>query len=338
MFLYYPLEINFFIMKENQFNNCSSRRKRTNISNKDDNSPIIDDNLDSKDFYLELFEALYNYICVCGYMLNEVPLKDITIPESICKSYNIDVSELQEQIKFFSFAFSILKNVSVSKEVIFQHLLPLPLKDTFSLAKNSAKISNNKTVIVFIDGENLRVGSKCIVIRNENKIGIKIDYRKFRQFLEFNFCFNCLKLKSDCNCNDNEYNLDLLNIYFGVFPKPSKTQMDFINIIKEMGYSVHTQILQFIDGKYQEKGVDVLIAIQLLYDYMTKKADYYVLVSGDGDFLPLTKLISRFKSRSPLFIMSFKENLNSSYHFSLNGVTNIHKIILDDYYEEFELK
>ena len=54
------------------------------------------------------------------------------------------------------------------------------------------------------------------------------------------------------------------------------------DICKQCGY---------FDYKYQEKGVDVGLAVDLVKDALTKEVDHVILVSSDTDLIPALKIV-----------------------------------------------
>lgn len=96
------------------------------------------------------------------------------------------------------------------------------------------------------------------------------------------------------------------------FIKSKKQKLHFFKILKTYGYRVKskpvTQVYDSTSGKFNRKcnfDVEIVIdAIRYLNDY-----DVFMLVSGDGDFIPLVKYIKgKYKK---VIVISHKHHTNN---------------------------
>ncbi|RMA96992.1 LabA-like NYN domain-containing protein [Hydrogenothermus marinus] len=168
----------------------------------------------------------------------------------------------------------------------------------------------NEKVAIFIDGGNMFHAS--------NYINIKIDYRKLVNFL----------------AKDRW----LLRAYFytgipqGDFPeemkKQWKKQKSFLNELKNIGIKVRTMPLKKTPEGFIEKGVDILLATDMLSLAFRDAYDTAILVSGDSDYIPVVEEIQQLGKR--VENVSFKKT--SSYE--LRNVCDKY-MILDKYIDLF---
>ncbi|WP_457639585.1 LabA-like NYN domain-containing protein [Persephonella sp.] len=149
----------------------------------------------------------------------------------------------------------------------------------------------DERVVIFIDGGNMFHAS--------NSLKLKINYKKLIDIL-----------KKD---------RWLLRAYFytgipsGDLPKEVreqlKKQQGFLNELQNMGIKVKTMPLKKTPEGYIEKGIDILIATDMITLAFRDAYDTAVLVSGDSDFLPVVEKVQELGKR--VEIASFKKT--SSY-------------------------
>lgn len=71
--------------------------------------------------------------------------------------------------------------------------------------------------------------------------------------------------------------------------KMMKKQMSFFSYLKKNGWNIRKGYLLKSNDKYHEKGVDVLLALDLALGAVDNKYDTALLVSSDTDLLPAIK-------------------------------------------------
>lgn len=131
-------------------------------------------------------------------------------------------------------------------------------------------------VQIFIDGSNLyhALKDEC-----EN---VNLDYLKFSYLL----------------ANGRK----LIRTYFYIStldtnrskPETVKGQQRFLGALREVPYiTIKHRPLNYTKGVPVEKGVDILIATDMLTNALRDGYDTAILVSGDGDFAPVLEEIAR---------------------------------------------
>ena len=147
-------------------------------------------------------------------------------------------------------------------------------------------------VMIFIDGNNFYYGCKDTIGTSH------IDFKKLLKFLAKDrelvkaYYYNALLDKSQ---NSETY----------------KKQMVFFDELREVGIEV---IL--CSGKAKAgrniKGDDVNLAVDMLINAFKNSYDTAILVSGDGDFLPLVKAVKdefRKKVENAIFVVNQSHDL-----------------------------
>jgi uncharacterized LabA/DUF88 family protein len=133
----------------------------------------------------------------------------------------------------------------------------------------------DERVQIFVDGSNLYHALKSECGR------IDLDYLKFAEKLT------------------NGRKLIRLNLYVATFdshrsPKEAREQQRFIDDVQKLPYiTVKHKMLNYKDGIPYEKGIDILIAVDMVTQALWNYYDTGILVSGDGDFAPM---LSRIKN------------------------------------------
>jgi len=125
-------------------------------------------------------------------------------------------------------------------------------------------------------------------ITNE-RIYIFIDFGNIhREFLKLNFKADYVKVKSILSENK-----DLIKIilYMSVIHPIRPSIKGWLSRLeRKHGIEVKYIYLKVLpSGKKIEKGVDVLLAVDMLYCAFKDKYDTAILVSGDADFIPVIK-------------------------------------------------
>jgi uncharacterized LabA/DUF88 family protein len=73
--------------------------------------------------------------------------------------------------------------------------------------------------------------------------------------------------------------------------------------------------LKFTHNNHEqnEKGVDVKMALEVLQIALDDKIDVAVLITGDGDFIPLVRALMKQGKRVLLFYFDYENNYNKSF-------------------------
>lgn len=71
-------------------------------------------------------------------------------------------------------------------------------------------------------------------------------------------------------------------------------------------------VAQSHDGDYQEKGIDVWLALEAYEAASLKRYDVLVLITGDGDFVPLVRKLNTLGSRVMLLGWDFEYEFNGA--------------------------
>ncbi len=131
-----------------------------------------------------------------------------------------------------------------------------------------------KRAIVFIDGNNWYHNSKELM----REIG-EIDFRKLSKFVCDRFGFELIGI--------NYYN-SIPNILSSSYSK----HKNFIEELKKDNIVVKLKELTGYGKHQKEKGVDILIALDIIRKVIIEKVcDACVLVSGDADFLSVEEIL-----------------------------------------------
>lgn len=137
-------------------------------------------------------------------------------------------------------------------------------------------------VMIFIDNWN--------ITRNFQNLNIDCDYKKFLSKITKN-----RKLVMTC-------------LYMGVKKPISKKDAIYLKYLKKVGIKPIVRAVKLSKGKIVEKRIDVLIAVDMIYNGCLNKFDKAILVSGDSDFLPAVVKLREMKKEVELW--SFKSSLS----------------------------
>jgi len=136
--------------------------------------------------------------------------------------------------------------------------------------------------IIFIDGNNFYHNLKKVI--NKPK---EIDFNKLSKLI-------CSK-----------FNLDLVEIrYYNSVPKKSKEEnyekhLRFLEELKKDRIIVNTRELHGKGEYKREKGIDILIAVDMINKCLIKnECDVCILITGDADFLPVMQIIKDSKKEA----------------------------------------
>jgi len=151
-------------------------------------------------------------------------------------------------------------------------------------------------VMIFVDGSNLYHGLK-------SECGnAHLDFLKFsgllankRKLIRTYFYTSTLDAKRE--------------------PEKAKSQQRFLSALREIPYiTIKHRALIYKAEKPFEKGVDILIATDMLTNALRDCYDTAILVSGDGDFAPVLEEITRAGKQieNAVFISSRSDALVSA--------------------------
>lgn len=132
--------------------------------------------------------------------------------------------------------------------------------------KSSAKVTAIRQPVtrVYIDGNNLSFAAK--------KMDINVDFKALRLFFM------------------PETGQASFNYYMGVVDRPTLNHQRFVSSLEKYGYQVaQLPIAQFQDGTTKTVGDDMTMGIDIFES--SQKGDRVILISGDGDFIPVVKRI-----------------------------------------------
>ena len=121
---------------------------------------------------------------------------------------------------------------------------------------------------IFIDGANIYHGA------HDYKADEKINYQKLVELLQ------------------EQTNTEVIrtHYYTGIPEDITEEQQRFLNTIERLpNFEVKTKPLREVDGKQLEKGVDVLIATDMLWNGLEGHYEQAILCSGDEDLAPAVK-------------------------------------------------
>lgn len=121
-------------------------------------------------------------------------------------------------------------------------------------------------IVIFIDNSNIFQGFR--------KYNIKVDYEKLKNVITK-------------NCKLHE-----IILYEGVvYPMSPEKKKWYKDLSNNSGYIIKTSFNKIAREQRIEKKVDIKIAIDMISLAYENEYDTAVLVSGDGDFIPVVKKI-----------------------------------------------
>ena len=167
-----------------------------------------------------------------------------------------------------------------------------------------------RRVMIFIDGSNL------YHVLKQNTDKRDLDYKKFSQKL----------------CGDREL---IRTYYYNIRqespdnPKLAESQDRFLNALYETDYlEVKLGIWKQRGHTMVEKGVDVMIAADLISHAYEDHYDTAILVSGDADFYPALQIVK--DTGKQVEVAAFDSNLSSEAAKFSDLITKFNKQYFDD--------
>lgn len=167
-----------------------------------------------------------------------------------------------------------------------------------------------RRVMIFIDGSNL------YHVLKQNTDKQNLDYKKFSQKL----------------CGDREL---IRTYYYNIRqespdnPKLAESQDRFLNALYETEYlEVKLGIWKQRGQTMVEKGVDVMIAADLISHAYEDHYDTAILVSGDADFYPALQVVK--DTGKQVEVAAFDSNLSSEAARFSDSIIKFNKNYFDD--------
>lgn len=140
--------------------------------------------------------------------------------------------------------------------------------------------SESERIIIFIDNSNIFKGFK--------KYKVKVDYEKLKNVISQN------------------RELQAIILYEGIiFPINPNKKKWYEDLKKNSGYFIRTSFDKRTSKTAIEKKVDVKIAIDIISFAYENAYDTAVLVSGDGDFLPVIKKVKELNKNIEIWAFRY---------------------------------
>jgi uncharacterized LabA/DUF88 family protein len=156
-------------------------------------------------------------------------------------------------------------------------------------------------IIVFIDNSNIFKGFR--------KYNIKVDYEKLK-----NFIVHGRELQS-------------IFLYEGVvYPMSPEKKKWYSELSTRSGYVIKASFNKIASNGVVEKKVDIRIAIDMVSLAYENAYDTAVLVSGDGDFLPVVKKVKELDKTTEVWAFNYslantlKEELGQENIFYIEDI------------------
>jgi len=162
-------------------------------------------------------------------------------------------------------------------------------------------------IIVFVDNSNIFKGFR--------KYNIKVDYETLKDFI-----------------TRGRY-LKNIFLYEGVvYPISPEKKKWYEELSNRSGYVIKASFDKIASSGAIEKKIDIKIAIDIISFAYEDAYDTAVLVSGDGDFVPVIKKLKELEKN--VEVWAFKYSLANALKEEL-GLENIH--YLDDILSEIKM-
>lgn len=192
--------------------------------------------------------------------------------------------------------------------------------------------------MIFLDLDNFR---QSLILRDRDR---KFDFGKFQYFL-IRFLNNKIKF-SKCNeeslirtyAYTGEYTSKIIEKaespeLIEMLKRRMKAQQTFFDIVKKFNFfELKTLPLKYEDGKIFQKGIDVKIAIDLLYHAFQDNFDIAVICSGDIDLMEAVRLSKKLGKR--IIIVSHPNLISKELRKEADYFINIQKLT-DEELNEF---
>jgi len=166
-------------------------------------------------------------------------------------------------------------------------------------------------VMIFIDGMNLMYSARAH--------GIKVNYRNLADILA------------------NGRYLVRPYLYQGIDDDPERQDRDekFFNTLRDFGFEVRTRPMKRMEnGRVQEKGTDVELAIDMIQFGFRDHYDTAVLVSGDQDFTRVVEVVKEIGKR--IEIAAFASSISAEFRRKADRFIDLSTITEDLKLSNFE--
>lgn len=140
-------------------------------------------------------------------------------------------------------------------------------------------------IIIFIDNSNIFKGFR--------KYNIKADYEKLKQIIT--------------------KNRQLVGIFLyegAIYPMSPEKKKWYEDLNVKSGYTIRVSFDKIALNETYEKKVDVIIAIDIVSLAYENAYDIAILVSGDGDFIPVVKKVTELEKKIELW--AFRYSLSNA--------------------------
>ncbi len=135
-------------------------------------------------------------------------------------------------------------------------------------------------IIIFIDNSNIFKGFQ--------KYNIKADYEKLKNFIT------------------RGRQLQSIFLYEGViYPISPEKKKWYKDLSKKSGYEIKVSFDKIASNDVFEKKIDIQIAIDVISLAYENAYDTAVLVSGDGDFVPIVKKVKSLNKKLELWAFRY---------------------------------
>ncbi|MFW9830121.1 MAG: NYN domain-containing protein, partial [Candidatus Thorarchaeota archaeon] len=140
-------------------------------------------------------------------------------------------------------------------------------------------------IVIFIDNSNIFKGFR--------KHNIKADYEKLKYIITKN------------------RKLEGLFLYEGaIYPMSPEKKKWYEDLNAKSGYTIRVSFDKIALNETFEKKVDVIIAVDIISLAYENAYDTAILVSGDGDFIPVVKKVKELDKKIELW--AFKYSLSNA--------------------------
>ncbi|MFW9938017.1 MAG: NYN domain-containing protein [Candidatus Thorarchaeota archaeon] len=135
-------------------------------------------------------------------------------------------------------------------------------------------------IIIFLDNSNIFNGFK--------KYNIKVDYEKLKRVIT------------------KDRMLESIILYEGVvYPLSIEKKKWYQDLKNKSGYQVKTSFDKITVNEAIEKKIDIQIAVDIISLAYENKFDTAVLVSGDGDFVPIVERLKDLNKNVELWAFRY---------------------------------
>jgi uncharacterized LabA/DUF88 family protein len=135
-------------------------------------------------------------------------------------------------------------------------------------------------IIIFIDNSNIFQGFR--------KYNIKVDYEKLKRLIT------------------HDRDLQDIFLYEGVvYPMSLVKKRWYKELSKRSGYVIKASFDKIASSGAIEKKVDIQIAIDIISMAYENFYDTAVLVSGDGDFIPVVKMVKELDKKVEIWAFRY---------------------------------